>query len=465
MEALFVSSAGASAQPVVVPPAPATSAATSAPSGAAPAKPVAQVIQSRAAASASITSAAVDYYSKTFSVSATEARNRLATQNMAPGIGDALNQRFGDALASVWFDNSTGQWVVDATTRASAQGVTAVFSADGLADEFRLERVAYSHSALVATARNLATRLSDIAARALVKVGVGNRGVDVTVASSLSSQDQAAVRGAVDTANAYAGGPPVALKTSPLRSLSVQPTLSCAFPYCDTLVGGDFYSANNVGCTMSWYGSITLGGVVQPIILTAGHCTRGMGVGAVVQTSDLSANVNFGNTYYGSEDNGDWGYMYPYNPPPAGLDPGLGRPFGGYINWNSVGLSTLRSYYASGPAPNGMTVCHQGEGTGNYYGPTAGTQCGTIANNDITTGVAFDGFTHYNEMEIDNTLACRGDSGGPFDLASVETAVATDSAVNLNIAGNANCGTIAYASPVNIPIQAYSAYNMVLYGG
>jgi len=460
--ALVASAAAAPRE--ATPPAPATSPSVNPLAGLKPAKQAADVVQTREEASAAISADEVSYYVKTFAVSPSVARERLETQGMAPGIGDTLRARWGDDITAVWFDNTSGDWVVATTGEATDENVTSEFRRVDLADRLRIERVSFGRSALAQTGEALAERLTDLAQRGGVRVGLGQAHIDVVAASELSSDDHSALMKAVDDATASAEGPQASVTTSTHRSLLVQPAVSCAFPYCDTLVGGDFYQGpNNGGCTMSWFGSITLNGVVQYIILTAAHCTRSNGgPGSTVHTSSLTVSpLNFGTQYSGSEDNGDWGYMYPYNPPPASLNPGLGRPYGGYINWNSNGLSRLNAYYGSGPAPTGEVVCHQGYGSGVNLGN--GTQCGTIGNNDILTPTAFEGFDHYHEMEFVNTNGCKGDSGGPYDLAGAETAVALYSAQNAP--PGQQCGTTTYGTPVSTPIQSYAAYNMVLYGG
>jgi hypothetical protein len=107
---------------------------------------------------------------------------------------------------------------------------------------------------------------------------------------------------------------------------------------------------------------------------------------------------------------------------------------------------------------NGVVVCHQGEGSWAYLGH--GTECGTVAG---VTSVAVSGTVLTGMLQINSTEACLGDSGGPWDLSSSATAVGIQSSAA--IPTGSGCGTTAWATPVSIPLQAYSAYGIVLYGG
>jgi hypothetical protein len=424
------------------------------------ATPVTDAVLSRAAATAQINPAAVVYYERTYRVSANVAKERLASQLMGQGLQDSLQARYGDAIAGVSFDNTTGQWIVDAQRSVPSSGIAAEFAHTGLARDYRLSWVRYSHSDVTGASVDIASRLKDQIARGVVAVSSGGGAVTVTVSQSATRADRVAVAAAERSAASTAPVTQAAVAGSLLARTTA---VSCSGTSCNTLIGGDAYSGTGGSCTMSWYGSLKVDGVTEQLMMTAGHCTLDLGgAGSTVSTYDLAKTVSFGNQYLGSfGGDGDWGYIYVTTPPPSGLDPGLGRPFGGYVNLDNKGIVGLAHYYSSGVPSSGTVICHNGEGSVDYLGN--GTQCGTAGgmtsvnvNNDGTTT------TLDNMLQVNSTEECFGDSGGPWDLSSNATAVGIQSSAS--IPTGANCGTTAYATPISNAIQAYSAYNLVLYG-
>jgi hypothetical protein len=455
-----LSVASAQAAETAAPPAAPTSTARGAvAANASPARPVSDVVLSRAAATAQVLPEAVRYYEKTFGVSAGVATDRLASQLMGQGVENVLQATYGDSIAGVSFDNRTGQWVVDAAPAVPAGGLAAVFARSGLAGTYRVARVAYTRAEVIGASAALTGRLQSLIGRGVVAVTAGGGAVSVSVSNTASQADRGTVETAVHSVSTSFATP--VEQSSVIGSLVAQATsVSCSGNSCNTLVAGDFYSGTAGGCTMSWYGSLKVDGITQPLMLTAGHCT--LGSGSTVSTYDLKSNVQFGNQYLGQfGGGGDWGYIYTDNPPPTGLDPGLGRPYGGYFNWSN-GLVRLASYYNTGVPSSGTIICHNGEGSINYLGN--GTQCG-VAGGLTSVNVTDNGTTTTlgNMLQVNSTEECFGDSGGPWDLASAATAVAMQSSASIP-KGN-NCGSTAWATPVSTAIQAFAAYDLVLYGG
>jgi hypothetical protein len=456
--------ASAGAAPVAEPPAtPPAAAQGAAPAGIPAARPVGEAVLSRAKATAQILPQAVSYYEKTFGVSQSVATERLASQLMGQGIQSTFQARYGNAIAGVSFDNVTGNWVVDATASVPASGVAAVFAKTGLSGAYRVARVGYTQSEVNGASSQLTARLQSLIKRGVVSVTSGGAKVTITVSAKASPADLAAVA-AAERAAAASSAVPITQSSTPGDLAAQATSVQCSGIYCNTLVAGDTYSGTGGSCTMSWYGSLQLGSTTQPLMLTAGHCTLDLGgAGSTVSTYDLSANVSFGHQYLGAfNGGGDWGYIYTNNPPPTGLDPGLGRPYGGYFNWGSGTLVRLAYYYNSGVPSSGTVICHNGEGSVTFLGN--GTQCGTaggltsvnVNRNGTTTTLG-------NMLQVNSTEECYGDSGGPWDLSSSATAVAIQSSAS--IPAGSNCGTTAWATPVSTPIQAYAPWNITLYGG
>jgi hypothetical protein len=456
--------ASANAAPLAPPPAtPPAAAQGTAPEGLVAARPVNDAVLSRAAATAQVLPSAVTYYEKTYGVSGPVATERLASQLMGQGIQSTLQTQYGNGIAGVSFDNATGKWVVDATASVPASAVAAAFGRTGLSDAYRLARVPYTQSAVAGTSAELTGRLQSLISRGLVSVTEGGAKVTITVSRNASAADVAAVAAAERSA-AASSAVPIAQSSTPGGLVAQATTVKCSSIYCNTLVAGDAYWGSGGSCTMAWYGSLQVDGVTQPLMLTAGHCTLDLGgAGSTVSTYDLSSNVTFGYEYLGQfNGGGDWGYIYDDNPPPSGLDPGLGRPYGGYFNWGSGTLDRLDYFYSTGVPSSGTVICHNGEGSVDYL--RDGTQCGT-AGGLTSVNVNRDGTTTTlgNMLQVNSTEECFGDSGGPWDLSSANTAVAIQSAAS--IPTGSNCGTTAWATPVSTPIQAYASYHITLYGG
>lgn len=413
-----------------------------------PAKPVAAVHLTRSKAGSQIPSYAITWYENHFGVSAAVATANLETQSMGQGLEQQLDNRFGNAIADVWFNNTTGKWVIDATSTPTTTDVQAVADADNLGSNYEVDRVDYTRSDLTNEVKALGFGLS--ADPGFDAVGISDGAVEVDVSSQASATDRARLSADAETpagAGTTSSAPPI--HTKQLSGGAPKATVSCSFPNCDTIIGGDNYTQNGVACTMSWPGQLSDG---QRVVLTAGHCAEDMGQGNFVLVNDLidPSLVPFGYIYLGAfGTGGDWGYIDLDDPPTASLDPGRGYPYGGYVNWASEGLSPLESYYTEGTPPAGTEVCLQGVGSGEN-GNGDGSPCGILNAGDQTVTIS-GGPTLTGMVRMDDVNACFGDSGGPWDLASADTAVAIQSAAD--IATGANCGGPAWATPVSIPIQ------------
>ena len=425
--------------------------------------PVDQYTISRTQAEASQPAETIEYYEKHFGVSSEVARSRLATQAMGAGLEAGLRKQIGNAATEVWFDNSTGEWVADISTAASAT-VSSVAANEGISGSYRVQHVGYTRIQLLKGEEAVISRLSSTINEGLVQVGIAEGKIDVSLASGL---DEQAARGqeAAEAAATVDGSPPVVVTHSSESTFNARTTARCLFPFCDTLMGGDMYGTygpkgENFNCTMSWWaGYEGINAVEHPLMLTAGHCSRDGGY----QGIDVSclpypggcAGIGINAAYYFGND-GDWSAIAVSYPPPSGWDPGLGRPYGGYVNWNSDGISKLEAYYASGPAPVGMVVCHQGYGSGVDLGD--GSQCGRISENNVV--VKYPEGTVEKLSKVSETEVCPGDSGGPWDGAASAVAVGITSGGVFK--EGQTCGTTAYFTPVWVPVVGWK---LVLYGG
>jgi hypothetical protein len=384
-----------------------------------------QAVQTRTMAEASLTPTAIEYYVATYGVSEAEARSRLATQTMVPNLEYMLMQLLGDGFSQLWFDNSTGQWVVAVTSSAPASEVSQLLSSVGLGDHYRIQRVSANHEQLLSAFRELSSQVAATLPSGKAVVGVGEGQLNITLAADQSaSKPESAI-----AEMAAQSSVPVHVVHSPKASLSMAAEVGCKFPYCNTAVGGAGWYFSSEGkefeCSMGFY--VTSSGDPYPLILTAGHCALHDGAYNPWYTCEpgpkrcksYGHEIPFG--YYGNG-GGDAGLLeddsFPIYP--------------GYWNWSIGTLSTVEYYYPNEPAPDGLVVCFNGAGNG--------SSCGTITNNRANNvhveGGGFWPEEVLNEMiEVQGSCGHGGDSGGSVTSASSQTAVGTDSAGNGCVGG------------------------------
>src|ERR1700733_3419772 len=230
--------ASANATSLVVPPAtPPAAGQAAAPAGLTAARPVSDAVLSRAEATAQVLPAAVNYYEKTFGVSQSVATERLASQLMGQGIQSTLQAQYGNAIAGVSFDDTTGKWVVDARPSVSASAVAAVFAKTGLSGTYRLGRVAYTQSDVAGASAKLSGRLQSLINRGLVSVTAGGGKVTITVSGSASAADLAAVSTA-ERSTAASPAVPITQSSTPGDLVAQATSVRCSGIYCNTLVAG-----------------------------------------------------------------------------------------------------------------------------------------------------------------------------------------------------------------------------------
>ena len=385
---------------------------------------------------------------------------------MGAGLGASLRKQLGDAATEIWFDNSTGEWVAELSTAASTT-VSEVATREGISGSYRVQQVGYTRSDLLKAEHAVISRLSTDISEGLASVGIAEGKVKVSLTADLGAAQTETAQKA-DAVGGAPESPPVVVTSSSVPRFTAQTTARCLFPFCDTLMGGDMYGiyrgSEGANCTMSWWaGYQGINAVEHPLMLTAGHCSRFGGYQGLVVSclpypggcSGIGENAAW---YFGND--GDWSAIAVSYPPPSGWDPGLGRPYGGYVNWNSDGISKLEAYYATEAAPVGLVVCHQGYGSGVDLGD--GSQCGWISVKEMPVEYEVEGGRVRVEKlsKVSETEVCPGDSGGPWDGAAKAVAVGITSGGE--IPKGQTCGTTGFFTPVWIPVVGWK---LVLYGG
>lgn len=73
------------------------------------------------------------------------------------------------------------------------------------------------------------------------------------------------------------------------------------------------------------------------------------------------------------------------------------------------------------------------------------------------------GYLHNHLIRIEQTYACSGDSGGPWHQVDANTAAGIHHGGSAFV--NPDCATYAYATPMNVPLQALAPYSPALYAG
>jgi hypothetical protein len=423
------------------------------------APPVTEFRQSREQARSTMPGWAVDAYAADFEVPADIALERLATQNMAPGINLILELRLGNPIASVWFDNQSGEWVVAATDQVSSDEVRRVLAEYDLEDDFRYERVAFTQEELRDANIRLTDRLDVILDGKGWEVGISGPSLFVSLPDDLSPSENEHVE--AEFQKIRDDGIPIEFERRDHSGDELGAW--CLSPYCDTLMGGDFYSStlNGQGCTMGFYGGMDGGasGVID-VMLTAGHCTDHMGGSmgstpnppATIVASRLGSwnpDVPIGRTYYGGYKNGhgDWGFVQPYVPSPTGFNPGRGAPYPGYVTWNGSAIVGLQGYYATGTPALGTYLCQNG--ATNLLNGYQGTECGAL----LIASEYYQPFDFSGMMRINGMVGCHGDSGGPIVLPGSRIAAGIFSTFT-PFTSTSQCGDQqVWATPVSEPRQ------------
>lgn len=133
--------------------------------------------------------------------------------------------------------------------------------------------------------------------------------------------------------------------------------------------------------------------------------------------------------------------------------------YAGYWNWGPNGSSPLRSWFTS-PAAVGTVGC--------LNGATSGSTCGTVRENDATVnyeaGPISPPATVTGMLRFRDACPRLGDSGGPWTLASYESAIGVHSGSGPPPGATgplSGCGADAYVEPMNRPV---SVYGLSVYG-
>jgi hypothetical protein len=375
-----------------------------------------------------------------FGVSTAQAENNIRTQDQATRVNivGQVKAELGSAFAGVWFDNHTGQFVVPIATSLASSPIVAQprraavgreFAAAALADDYRIEPVEFSRSELASAQVTLNEELAGFFADGGVRTGIDptRNAITVMVADSADSTTLASIQHLVDRV-----GVSVNIEQRPDEAFNLQPT-ACTLRnnQCDRPFRGgqqiwstdtpDPNSGIRNTCTAAFRAN---GWEGRKFILTAGHCVKNVGTGAVnwhwMASHIPSGRQSIGTTSQWHWPGKDWakidatGTFWDVAPWPTIL----GLPDWGVHDYPIVGEA--KPYV-------GQTLCHTGAGSD--------TTCGIVTEENVTEEYDANGEKLHGMFEVygNNLCSIGGDSGGPF--------FANNIALGILSGGGDGCGT------------------------
>jgi len=351
-------------------------------------------------AAAEIHGLEVQGYKSDFGVSQQTAEKRLAVQQRGTGIVDRLEQTMGEHYAGVWFDNSTGEFVVPVVAGANLASVDSALGADNLTADSHTKPVQYSWEELEEAQHRLDKVLFPLVGANLMQTSLDPRTNAVVI--RLSEDADKAKRAEIQSAIGDEDVKVEVRQTSPNR-------IKLGLTYCNTfgrvcgrpLRGGVGIAPNGYPPECS-AGFKAIGNTYgNRFILTAGHCIKKYEV------------------YKWRSEDADHEYKWEQ----IGLAEGVNFPGG---DWAAIKANG--SYWDTSPWPSEIAVWGKGEAeqhhpieaeSSSYMGEwvchsglTSGASCGNVTALNLT-GEVGSGEFEYNLTEFGPVCVQPGDSGGP----------------------------------------------------
>jgi hypothetical protein len=386
-------------------------------------------------ASADVQPLEVSEYRKDFGVSSGRAERALEVQRIGAeeNIGQGLENALGKLYAGIWFDNSSGEFVVPVVSGASEAAVASEFLRIGLAKDFRTAPVEATLVELEGAQRRIDGDLGDRElTNATTSIDPGVNAVVVATDESASASEEQLVdrvtadeRGLATTTSIPVpglGDEPVACYASFNTYVCDKPLRGGVGIYPGT---GSPYSGGSAGCTAGFKALGLSNG--SRYMLTAGHCGK---VSAQWSSYDSGNPVipqphYIGATTQRTFGGGDW----------AKIDV-TGRPYWDEGSWPVLvanwGYDQAQSITGEGVSFKGQYVCHSGTTTATNCGyVSAVDQSTTVEDPETKQSLALNHLT-----EVQNVCIDKGDSGGPVFIGN--TALGIVSVGNLTASTCAN---------------------------
>jgi hypothetical protein len=338
---------------------------------------------------------------KAFNISTAAAERNVAIQKRGEGIVDQLRAIQTDQFAGVWFDGTTGEFVVPVTSEALLGQVKGLLRANNLEGNSRTHPVQSTWEELEAAQAEMDKALHSLIRSELAQTSLDPRtnAVVVYLAKNASPRDEELVQ---DAKAAQRVG--VEIRLEPVPQFQTEP-MACnqATDSCDKPLRGGVYIENSgptvfIGCSTGF--KATGIGTGNRYMLTAGHC--------YAKSADWRAWNSKSEAHYvghadaGSFPGSDWARIQ----------------VNGYGTWWEEGIASWPSqvvYWGvnqSLPIESesqsfvGQIVCHTGNGSKN-------SSCGPVVALDKTIAYPDGIVYHMTEVHGSGWFVAHGDSGGP----------------------------------------------------
>jgi hypothetical protein len=344
------------------------------------------------------------------SLAAVDVQGKVARADLI----DRLQSTMGGAFAGAWFDAATAQLHVGVTSTSAGRAVDQLVAEAGLAGHVTTTSVRSTSAELFALQKRWNGKLASLFAREAVTTAIEpqRNGVSVTLASSVSSAERAALGHEAATAavNVFVNiSPRPRIELIPLAKTACKEWVTLK-AYCDRSItsGVTILTEKKPECTA---GPLAINGKKERAMLTAGHCIgKAAEKWSAINTAEAESVIGpveeFVNGIEGVK-SGDFADIL--------IEAGwqTGKPnipvFAVTAQWKK---KEKRSYPVKGiRTPTvGNESCHAGE--------TSGESCGQVlaVNRTVTkNGKKVEGFVELNEPKEpkEQLIGEPGDSGGP----------------------------------------------------
>lgn len=362
----------------------------------------------------------VEGYAADFNVLPSVAKERLEVQASGAGIVELLKRTLDSDYAGVWFDNSSGKFVIPTVPGADRSTLTQALEDLGLApSSYRLDPARATWTELEAEQKQLLASLRDEvdAGRVTSSLDARRNGVLLRLSRALSSKAEAAVEHAAERSAVTA-----AVETLPDQrfQVGVEACTTIKPRQCDkplrggveiapktNLGGGEYFYALGA-CTAGFKATGNVFG--NQFMLSAGHCFAMAGNGTWASSNTQYTIKDIGPVEeYRFDGYGDWGKLN-----------ANGSWWSEIAQWPSTvahywGDQTYPINYEAWPY-QGQYLC--------FSGNKSGTSCGAVTNLRVE-GIYAENCACYLPPEFEVLGVCHegGDSGGPLFSYSSNTAV------------------------------------------
>jgi hypothetical protein len=394
----------------------------------------------------------------------------VQSQVAQAGLVSKLEAAMAHAYAGVWFEPTAARLHIGVTSPASRRMAEGVVTRAGLAPDVTITPVRSTWAALIATQHQWNRKLAHLFVRAEVTTGLNaqSNAVAVTLSSSVSSRERAALEREAPTANVN-----IDVTVAPSSQFSANDEFNTT--KCNKFATGDAECnpplTSGVTINLQYYtmgpsvktATCTAGPMAIPkataskgetYLLTAGHCLAGTpaGIGSkwyawnrAGETKEIGPAAE-----YVFNTKGDIGAIRIANP-------------GYWVTTNSKDpvLAETAEWSVKNPEPSYDVEGQQPPMTGTMTcveGQTTGQTCGTIGVTEMT--VTLEGKPVEGLTEVNGTRTIKGDSGGPFLFVQTNK---TDKAVLMEgtlVGGPAT--TKDYYEPISKALSALSKLNLEL---